>query len=87
MHIVLCVNLIQSHHILGLARQWKIPICNVCARWALFLINFRPQQEIEAKLGDGQTIHSGTWYMCTCIVSKSIGKDDYMLVTTSPLKL
>ena len=28
-------------------------------RWALFQICFRPQQEIEAKPGDGRTIHSG----------------------------
>ena len=44
---------------LRLARQRKIPICNACARWALFQISFRPQQKIEAKLGGGRTIHSG----------------------------
>ena len=53
----MCAN--QFHYMLRLARQWKLPICNACTRWALFQISFRPQQEIEAKLGDGRTIHSG----------------------------
>ena len=57
LHLVVCIN--QSHHILKLARQWKFPICNAWARWALFQISFRPQQEIGEKLGDGRTIHSG----------------------------
>ena len=51
LHLVVCVN--QSHHILKLARQWKFPICNACARWALFQISIRPQQEIGEKLGMG----------------------------------
>ena len=34
------------------ARQWEFPICNACAKWALFQISLRPQKEIEAKLGD-----------------------------------
>ena len=29
------------------------------AWWVLFRKNFRPQQETEASLGGGQTIHSG----------------------------
>ena len=57
LHLVVCVN--QSHYILRLARQWEIPIYNACARWAFFQISFRPQQEIEAKLWDGWTVHSG----------------------------
>ena len=54
LHLVTCVN--QPHHILRLAKQWKVSVCNASARWALFQISFRPQQEI---LGDGWTIHSG----------------------------
>ena len=57
LQLVVCVN--QSHHNLKLARQWEFPICSACARWVLFQINFRPQKEIKAKLGDGQTFHSG----------------------------
>ena len=41
------------------ARQWEFPICNAFAKWALFQISLRPQKEIEAKLGDGRTFHSG----------------------------
>ena len=52
LHLVVHVN--KSYHILRLAKWWEIPICNAYARWALFQISFRPQQEIEAKLGMGR---------------------------------
>ena len=37
-------------------------VYSACTRWALFQINFRPQQEIEAQLGSGQTNHSGALF-------------------------
>ena len=53
LHIVVFVN--QSHHILGLLDSGKSLFnCSVCTRWALFQISFRPQQEIQAKLGVGE---------------------------------
>ena len=30
--------------------------------WALFQVSFRPQKEVKAKLGDGQTIRSGPFF-------------------------
>ena len=46
LHLVVCVN--QSHHMLRLARQWNIPVCNARARWVLFQMTLA-----GAKLGDG----------------------------------
>ena len=46
-----CYSTNQSHNMLRLARLWKIP---VCSKWAVFQINFRPQQEIEINWGVGR---------------------------------
>ena len=57
----------QSHHMLVLARQWKILIC---ARWALFQIGFRLLQEIKAKWGMGRQFIVGplSWDYGICSV-------------------
>ena len=47
------------HHILKLVRHWEFPIA-MLALGGHSQINYRPQKEMMAKLGDGQTMSSFT---------------------------
>lgn len=41
--------------------QWEFPVA-MLELGGHFQINFRPQKEIKAILGEGQTIHSGPYF-------------------------
>ena len=72
-----CVN--QSHHILKVVKRWEFPICNACTRWVHVLSNkFYTSEGNCGKLGDGQTIHSGPFFVTLWYIQCDVDYTTYI---------